>query len=136
LFNLGVPDVTQGRMLRLLRTIDNYFQDLMSSLNSNLAFPLILFLKFCFTATALCDSAEKDSLKKSQDTLYVQQHLYYGRVWRDLYSRSVTGDEYLYSKDFLPGTVTFNSRLFIHLKVRYDIFNDEIMILTYQGNVL
>jgi hypothetical protein len=108
----------------------------MSCHKSYQAFLLIIFLKFYFLSATLCGSPYNDSLNKSHDTLDLRQYLYYGRVWRDIYSHRVNGNEYLYSKDFLPGAVTFNSRTFKNLKIRYDIFNDEIMILTYQGNVL
>jgi hypothetical protein len=108
----------------------------MSSHNSYLAFLLPVFLKLCLVQTTLCSSTYNVTLSSYQDTLDLKRFLYNGRVWRDIYSHKVVGDEYLYSRDFLPGAVTFNSRSFKNLKLKYDILNDEILILTYQGNIL
>jgi hypothetical protein len=53
--------------------------------------------------------------------------LYNGRLWRNLYYQ-VRGDQFLYTGEFLPGTVTMNGKTFNKVDLRYDIFNDELMI--------
>jgi hypothetical protein len=63
-----------------------------------------------------------------QDTIDIQT-LYNGRVWRNLYSR-VVGDQFLFTTDFLPGSVTIDDRLYSDLPIKYDIYNDQILTVT------
>ena len=69
-----------------------------------------------------------------QDTLE-KQILFNGRVWRNLYHH-VREDQYLFTNKFLPGTVTFNDKLFKNISIRYDIYNDEILTTTDHGIIL
>jgi hypothetical protein len=100
------------------------------------AFSLTVLISFLSIDTAVCNLLYVSAVRKDQDTLDLKQYLYNGRVWRDVYSHRVKGDQYLYSKEFLPGSVKFNGRSFKNLNLRYDILNDEIMIITDQGNIL
>ncbi len=61
------------------------------------------------------------------DSLRDRQFLYNGTEWKNEFRR-ITGDQFLFTNLFLPGSVTFNGRTFINLKIRYDIYSDEIMI--------
>jgi hypothetical protein len=65
---------------------------------------------------------------RDQDTLE-RQILYNGRIWRNLYFK-IEGDPFLFSNEFLPGTVTISGKIFNNIKIRYDIYNDQILILT------
>jgi hypothetical protein len=58
-----------------------------------------------------------------------RQILYNGRIWRNLYYK-IEGDPFLFSNEFLPGTVSISGKTFNNIKIRYDIFNDQILILT------
>jgi hypothetical protein len=70
-----------------------------------------------------------DQLSTSlQDTIDIQT-LYNGRVWRNLYSR-VVGDQFLFTTDFMPGSVTIANRLYKDLSLKYDIYNDQILTVT------
>ena len=69
------------------------------------------------------------------DTTWGNQSLYNGRIWRDLYV-SVREDQFLFSDEFMSGNVTMNGQTFSNLKLRYDILNDEIIIITEKGLVL
>lgn len=109
---------------------------IMSGKISYLAFILALSLKFYVFDNSKCYSRDIFTTATCKDSISLRQYLYNGKVWRDLYSNKVNGDEYLYSKNFLPGAVTFNNRSFKNLNLRYDIYNDEILILTNQGNIL
>ena len=71
-----------------------------------------------------------------QDTISGKQVLYNGRIWRNFYYNKVRGDQFLFSDKFLPGSVTVNGRTFENLSLRYDIHNDEIMIITGSNNIL
>lgn len=101
-----------------------------------LLFSLAIFLRFAFSGTASCNSHSFFSIANDQDTLSDKQNLYNGRVWRNIYSHNVTGDQFLFTKEFNQGSVVFNGKSYNNLKLRYDILNDEIMIITDQQSVL
>jgi hypothetical protein len=61
------------------------------------------------------------------DSLRDRQFLYNGTEWKNPFRR-ITGDQFLFTNVFLPGSVTFNSRTFVNIQIRYDIYSDEIMI--------
>jgi hypothetical protein len=63
------------------------------------------------------------------------QVLYNGRIWRNLYSR-VKGDQFLFTDAFLPGSVIMSNRLFKDLSLRYDIYNDELLLRTDKDIIL
>jgi hypothetical protein len=101
---------------------------------------LSVFLFFIFTGSGLygiCpDNSESVNLYLvEQDTLKENQLLYIGREWRNLYYR-VVEDQFLFSKELLTGSVTINSKSFKNIRLRYDIYNDEIMTLTNHGSIL
>jgi len=64
-----------------------------------------------------------------------RQILYNGRVWRVLY-KNVKGFEFLFTKDFLPGSVTIEGKTYNNLKLKYDICNDEILTANSSGIIL
>ncbi len=64
-----------------------------------------------------------------------KQILYNGRAWRNLYTK-IKGDPFLFSTDFLSGTVTIGKKTFEQLKLKYDIFNDELLIISDRGLIL
>ncbi|MDP4222903.1 MAG: hypothetical protein Q8868_06265 [Bacteroidota bacterium] len=70
-----------------------------------------------------------------QDTLPDNQSLYNGRVWRNIYP-DVRGDQFLFIKTFLPGSVTMRGKTFNNIKLRYDILDDELLTLGNRGGVL
>jgi len=70
-----------------------------------------------------------------QDTTKGNQILYNGRLWRNLYFR-IKEDQFLYSNEFLPGSVTVEGNSFKNIKIKYDIYNDEIIIPTNHGSIL
>jgi hypothetical protein len=50
-----------------------------------------------------------------------------GRIWRYNY-KNVKGNPFLFSNLYLEGSVSINGRSFSQMKIRYDIFSDEIII--------
>ena len=76
-----------------------------------------------------------DSNKRDKQDIIENQILYNGRVWRNLYSR-VRGNQFLFTDMFLPGTVSISDKLFTDLELRYDIYNDELLIRSAQGIIL
>jgi len=67
------------------------------------------------------------SVLTEQDTLKENQSLYSGKVWKNMYRR-INGDQFLFADYFLDGTVTANGRTYKNLKIKYDVFSDEILI--------
>lgn len=50
-----------------------------------------------------------------------------GRIWRNPYTR-VTGDQFFLENIFFRGSVTFNGKKFDNLDLKYDIYNDELIL--------
>lgn len=93
---------------------------------------LILLVIFIFTISlrsGLCEVVH------DQDTLRENQILYNGTVWINLFYR-VRGEQFLFSKDLLPGSVTISGKTFKNIRLRYDIYNDEISTPTNNGFIL
>ncbi len=70
-----------------------------------------------------------------KDTVYGKQILYNGIVWRDLNTK-IKGDPFLYSNMFLPGSVQINDKSFQNVGLKYDIYNDELLIITDQSGII
>jgi hypothetical protein len=92
------------------------------------AFSLIIT---CFSEIA-CSGAI--ALANGNDTID-KQILYNGRAWRNLYYR-IKGDQFLFSTEFMPGTVTIDGKTFNNLRLKYDIYNDELLTTTDHGIIL
>jgi len=95
----------------------------------------ILFLLFFLTGSGIYAIKPGVEAGTDQDTLKDVQRLYNGVIWTNLYYR-IKEDQFLFSKDLLPGSVSMNGKTFKNLLVRYDIYNDEIMIPTDRGLIL
>jgi len=93
-------------------------------------FLLVLFLNFILLArlsgTSPSDSESYKNPSVQQDTLPVNQILFNGRVWTNQYYM-VEKDQFLFSKDFLPGTLTITGKTFTNVSIRYDLFKDELL---------
>ncbi len=63
------------------------------------------------------------------------QILYNGKIWRNLFT-NVKGNQFLFSKDYLPGSVTINGKSYKNLNINYDIYNDEITTPKNNGAIL
>jgi len=70
----------------------------------------------------------------ANDTIDIQT-LYNGRAWRNLFYR-VKGDQFLFSPEFLPGSVSIQGKLFKNIPLKYDIYNDELLTITDHGIIL
>ena len=75
------------------------------------------------------------SIMLQQDPLKGDQVLYNGKAWHNLYS-NIKGDQFLFSKDLLTGSLTINGKSYNNLSISYDIYNDEIITPTTQGTIL
>ncbi len=103
-------------------------------------FSLLVILFFTISAglklsgSTVSDHSVNNLTDLQKDTID-KQLLYNGRVWRVLY-KNVKGFEFLFTKDFLPGTITIDGKTYNNLELKYDIYNDEILTLTDRGIVL
>lgn len=69
-----------------------------------------------------------------QDTLFENQTLYNGRIWKNLYFL-VQDNQFLFSKEFLPGNLTISGKHF-NVLLKYDIFKDEVLTPLDSGRIL
>ncbi len=61
-----------------------------------------------------------------QDTIHENQMLYNGRIWWNQFPL-VKESQFLFSKEFLPASVTIRGKTFSDIRIKYDIFKDEII---------
>lgn len=61
-----------------------------------------------------------------QDTIKDDQTLYTGRLWIKKYP-DIDGDEFLFTGDYLNGSVAIGGRIYQNIPLKYDIYNDEIL---------
>jgi len=65
--------------------------------------------------------------KIDQDTMLSRQLLYNGIVWKNKY-HSIDGDQFYMTDWFLPGEVSINGQTFENQKIKFDIYNDELLV--------
>jgi hypothetical protein len=101
--------------------------------------PLIFFMTFIISTgvSGVCtfNSESLKSDKPLSDTLPDNQLLYIGREWKNLYYM-VKKDQFLFSNEFLPGSVSMNGKTFPGIYIRYDIFKDELLTLHDRAGIL
>ena len=100
-----------------------------------LFFSLPIFLSICCYGLIPSASGNQHFNRIEQDTLLQKQILYNGRIWRNQYYK-VRGNQFLFSNDFLPGTVTIKGQLFDNVRLRYDIYKDEITTISNPTTIL
>lgn len=81
------------------------------------------------------DSSVTGIVFNGSDTLKENQILYNGKLWKNLYY-NIMEDQYLFSKDYLKGSLTINGESFRNISLKYDIYNDEITTPSNLGIVL
>ena len=103
-------------------------------------FHLFIFLLSFFVITAASGNypPHTENLKLGilpPDTLRNNQMFYNGRLWKNLYYM-VKEDQFLFSSAFLKGTVTINGKTYSNIRLKYDLFKDEILTPFGPGDVL
>lgn len=91
----------------------------------------IIFYFFLSGFFLLCNISISQNLQSQPDNTD-KQILYNGKEWRNAYT-AVKGDQFLFSRDFLPASLTINNKTFIGVGINYDIYNDELVIPTQRG---
>jgi hypothetical protein len=90
---------------------------------------LSFFLSLSLKGNYPIDSVTVGISANTLDTLNENQVLFNGRLWKNPYYRAKQHQFFL-SKDFLNGSLSVNGKLFENLKIRYDLYDDEIMTPT------
>lgn len=68
------------------------------------------------------------------DTIDVQK-LYNGRAWKNIYYK-IKGDQFLFTTDFITGSVTIDNKEYRNLRLKYDVYNDELISINDHGIML
>jgi hypothetical protein len=100
---------------------------------------LYVFILFIFTVSGLFDIPGFGQPLPAQISqkapLKEDQILYNGKVWHNQYN-NVKGDQFLFSKEYLQGSLTIDGKLYNNLSISYDIYNDEIITPSNNGSIL
>ena len=65
-----------------------------------------------------------------QDTTWLKQQIRNGRIWENRYGQ-VSGHEYFFTEALCEGRVTVNGREFKNQLLRYDILNDNPVLMVH-----
>jgi hypothetical protein len=97
---------------------------------------LSIFL-FAFVSLSGICSASVDNPEKRVQTGPIKDYqiLFSGKEWHNLYT-AIKGDQFLFSKEFIPGSVSIKGKTYTDLTLNYDIYNDEIIIPANKGIIL
>jgi len=102
-------------------------------------FLIILFLFFLSVSdiTVACSYNSRIVVFEftPQDTIHDTQLIFNGRIWQNLFYM-VDGDQFLFFREFLPGSMTIRGKSVPHILLKYDIYNDEILTPLDSGGVL
>jgi hypothetical protein len=96
---------------------------------------LSVFISQCLKGNSPVNSVNYGINLNRPDTLVENQALYNGRMWKNQYYRA-RQHQFLFSKEFLSGSLSINGNRFDNLKIRYDIFDDEIMTPANFGAII
>lgn len=88
---------------------------------------LTIFFSLCYL-TSWSAASQPDSILNAQI-------LYNGRIWRNL-NYMVIGDPYFLSNAFLNGSLTISGKTFSPLRLKYNLFEDEVHIPVPSAEVL
>ena len=95
--------------------------------SSPLKLLFVIFALMGFNSFLPCFSEPLPEILCQPDTLKENQSLYIGKMWSNKYT-NVKGDQFLFSREFLPGSLTINGTFYKNILINYDIYNDEILV--------
>jgi hypothetical protein len=89
---------------------------------------LAFFIAFLANSEASGRGLSNNSIFSSSksDTIVEDQILYNGKIWRNQYL-NLENDQFLFTKEYLRGSVTISGKSFSGIFLKYDICNDEII---------
>ena len=94
----------------------------------------ILFSVFDLGYKGVAGNVSVTTQDKSKNNLE-QQILYNGRVWQNQFYNT-DGNQFFLSSDFSIGGISVDGYNFDSIKIRYDIFNDELLIQRNDGIII
>ncbi len=95
----------------------------------------ITILLFYGSVCCYSDLSGRNILSEPQDTLQGKQFLYNGRIWWNQHIK-VRGHAYYLSGEFLPGNVIINGNEYKDLKIKWDIFSDEVVLFVNPKTII
>jgi len=101
-------------------------------MNKNIHFYILTAI---LAVSSLCNaqvSGPTTAVNSQQKSLSENQILYNGKVWRNLFIQ-VKGNQFLFSGDYLQGSLTINGKTYNNVGLNYDIYNDEIITTSNTG---
>jgi len=102
----------------------------------NKVFFLSVFLILFISVSGICKTPFINRpILSPQGPIKDDQNLYNGKEWINHYT-AIKGDQFLFSKVFLDGTVTVNGKKYSNITINYDIYNDELLIPAKRGIIL
>jgi hypothetical protein len=107
----------------------------MKFISSLFVFFIVIILGSQLYGRGSVDSSVNDVVFNGSDTLKENHILYYGALWINQYQR-VREDQFLFSKDFLNGSLTINGETVNNINLRYDIYSDELLTPKESGVIL
>ena len=96
---------------------------------------MTFFIVNVYSGPSVYNSGFTFSNDLSQDTVRDNQFFLNGRYWRNLYPL-VQDHQFLFTRELLSGSVTMRGKTFSNVRIRYDIFKDEIMTPGSMGGIL
>jgi hypothetical protein len=88
----------------------------------------LLALLLCGGAFVFTNGQHISPSYRDADTSWLEQLLYSGKEWRPRIS-PVTGHEFFLTSDNLEGSVTVDGITFEGLKLKYDIYDDQLIVI-------
>jgi len=101
------------------------------------AFLFLIFLLSSsdnFAFKGIPSSLTVQNLTSKKDSLE-NQILYNGRVWKNQFGIT-DGDQFFLSSDFSSGGLSVDSYNFNSIRIKYDLANDELLLLRNDGTIL
>jgi hypothetical protein len=103
---------------------------------NNLFYLFLIFISTVFCFFSIPGFGQLLPARISQKSpLKEDQILYNGKLWHNLYN-NIKGDQFLFSKAYLQGSLTIDGKLYNNLSISYDIYNDEIITTSNNGSIL
>jgi hypothetical protein len=84
-----------------------------------------ILLAFVFIQSLRCQVAN-DNPSLNSDTIKEKQELYTGIRWTNRY-RNYENDQFLFTNLFINSNITVNSRTYKNIRLKYDIYSNEII---------
>jgi len=93
-----------------------------------------MYFSFIILLFASISLSGIESNSSGNDTIDVQK-LFNGRAWKNIYYK-IKGDQFLFTTDFITGNLTIDGKEYRNIRLKYDIYNDELISINEHGIML